>query len=265
MVVLDEHANLIQNYMTTDHEIFLAYDCGKGPGRRLIRPDNPYAGGFYALRDAIGEMMQERTIRAYHYTRMTDSEIAILHRDGVHLSTPTTLRARLDALVAAGNLSAEASSILYDASPFHSEQLQSRSNKFWMVSHPIATDDSGVIPLMSHWGGEVASMRMRDRVRLAELAKIGTARVLELAVPLSLTNHSHAAGKAVVATYGRIRGCIPDKSAFDLYAQQRLQPDAILAVHSETDPSFTQIGRGYPTDFVDVDIGRWKELTGEDD
>jgi hypothetical protein len=262
---LNKHANLIQNYFRKDHDNFLAYDLAKGPDRALIRPDNPHAGGFYALQDAIGELMRSRTIRAYHYTRMTDAEIAILQRDGIHLSTQTTLRARFDALVGLGSLSAEASNLLYDASPFHSEQLESRSNKFWMVSHPIATDDSGVTPLMSHWGGEVASMWMRDPVLLAELAKIGVARVIELAVRLSVTNHSYSAGKAVIATYGRTRGCIPEKSAFDLYAQQPLPPDAILAVRSDTDPSFAQIGRGYPIDFVDVDIGRWKELTGEDD
>lgn len=108
------------------------------------------------------------------------------------------------------------STLLYDAGPFQSDQLESRSNKFWMVFHPSGIDDSGVKPLMSHWGGEVAAMWMRDPDLLAQLAAIGLARILELAVPRAATNHSHAAGKAVVATFGRLLGRIPDKQAFDL-------------------------------------------------
>jgi hypothetical protein len=44
-----------------------------------------------------------------------------------------------------------------------------------------------------------------------------------------------------------------------------LPPEAILAVHSNGEPSFIRMAQGYPAGFVDVSIGRWKELTGEDD
>ncbi|RWX04969.1 hypothetical protein EHI45_30970 [Rhizobium leguminosarum] len=263
--VLEKNADLIQAYMETDRQIFLAYDHYSGSDRPLARPDNAYATRFYDFQEMVGEQMRARVIRAFHYTRMTDDEIAILRRQGIHLSTPETLRARLDALVATGSLSREASCVLYDASPFHSDQLASRSHKFWMISHPLAIHDSGVEPLMSHWGGEVASMWMRDPGLLAQLATIGSARVIELAVPVSATNHSYSAGKAVVATFGRSRGCIPDKHAFDLYASQPLPPEAILDVHSNGEPNFIRMAQGYPAGFVDVSIARWKELTGEDD
>lgn len=238
------------------------------PSHRQIRSTRFLFTLQLALRSnavMVGKLMQTRVIRAFHYTRMTDAEIAILRRQGIYLSTPETLRTRLDALVATGSLSLEASAVLYDASTFHSDQLASRSHKFWMISHPLAINDSGVEPLMSHWGGEVASMWMRDPDLLAQLATIGSARILELAVPLSATNQSYPAGKAVVATFGRSRSCIPDKHAFDLYAFQPLPPEAILDIHSEGEPNFIWMAQGYPAGFVDVSIGRWKELTGEDD
>ena len=263
--LLEENADLIQAYMHRDHEIFLSYDHYSGPNRPLTRPDNPYATRFYAFQETVGEQMQARVIRAFHYTRMTDAEIAILHREGIQLSTPETLRARLDALVATGSLSPDASFVLYDASPFQSDQRAARSNKFWMISHPLAINDSGVEPLMSHWGGEVASMWMREPDILARLASIGSARILELAVPVSATNQSYSAGKAVVATFGRSRGCMPDKHAFDLYTFRPLPPESVLNVHSEGEPNFFRMAQGYPAEFVDVSVGRWKELTGEND
>lgn len=39
----------------------------------------------------------------------------------------------------------------------------------------------------------------------------------------------------------------------------------MLAVHTDGDAAFAAIGKSYPPGYIDVDIGRWKELTGEED
>jgi hypothetical protein len=260
--MLREKVELIQAHLSTDRQNFLAYDLGRE--RSALRPQNRHAANFIALEEAVAREMESRTIRAFHYTRMTDDELSVLRRDGIHLSTPETLRCRLDALVKARELPQAASDSLYEQSPFHSDQFRSRADKFWMASHPISIDDSGVVPLMKHWGGEVASMWSKDEVLLALLASIGQPRVIEIAVPVSATRHSFHAGRAVVATFARSHGCVAEKKGFDLYVKEPLPPSAILAVHSEGDRSFNAMGRGYPTGYVDVSVGYWKELTGED-
>lgn len=208
--------------------------------------------------------MQQRTIRAFHYTCLTDGEVSALMRDGIHLSTPETLRRRLDEVVSAGGLPRDVADRLYAESPFHSDQRKARADKFWMTSHPTPVDNRGVEPLMKHWGGEVASMWVRNETFFALLASLGKPRIIGVAVPMCATRHSHNAGVAVVATFARSRGSIPAKHAFDLYVNQPLAPAAILAAHTEGDEAFVKMARGYPAAFVDVDIGRWKELTGED-
>ena len=250
--ILENQTDLVRNYMATERMIFLSHDLGRGPERSVLRPNNPYASAFLAFKEALGEQMQFRTIRAWHYTRLTELELEIMLRDGIHLSTPPTLRARLNALVASGKLDAKIADDLFAASPFHSDQLEARANKFWMVSHPIPTDDSGVKPLMSHWGGEVASMWTEDPDLLAPLAATGTPSVLEISVPLALSRHSYNAGGAVVATFGRSLGCSPDKNGFDLYVTAPLNPNAVLRVHSADNSAFHTIGRGYPNGYVDV-------------
>jgi hypothetical protein len=259
---LHDHLDVITAYVARDREIFLAHELGRS--RSLMRPDNTHAAAFHALQDAMGEAMKTRSIRAWHYTRMTDAEVALARRDGIHLSTPQALQTRFDALVAAGDLTADQVEALYAASPFHA-QHDSRSGKFWMTSHPIAIDDGGVEPLMAHWGGEVASMWMKDEALFAPLATIGRPRILEVAVPLAATHHAHSAGCAVVATYGRAEGAHPEKKAFDLYVHEPLLSTALLAVHTEGEATFAAMGRTHPAGFVDVSIGFWKELTGEDD
>ncbi len=253
----------IKSYFDTEVEIFLAHDLGRGP-RTVLRPENPHYDAFERLEAAITALMAERTIRAYHYTRLADDEVARMHTHGIEPSTPNTLRARLDGRVRAGALKQEHIEVLLKASPFQT-QLKNRANMFWMTSHPIAIDDFGVTPLMKHWGGEVASMWLKDEELLATLAAIGKPRIIEIAVPLSSTSHAYGAAKAVVAAYGRSLGAIPEKHLFSLYASAHLSPEVILAVHTEGDDAFVRIGRSYPEGFVDTNVGRWKELTGEDD
>lgn len=263
--ILEANADLIRGYLDRDIEIFLTYERATGPDRPLMRPSNAYAAGFMALKDALGVEMETRTIRAWHYTRLTDSEVEALKTTGVEMSTLASLTVRLAGRVAAGDFSQAVADDLFAASPFHTDQLGERKDKFWMTSHPTAIDDSGVVSLMALWGGEVASFWQRDPTHLATLAGVGRRSIVELAVPLAQTRHAYAASEAVLATFGRSRASIPSKHAFDLYAKSPLPASAVLAIHAEPDSSFAAMGVTFPAGFVDVDIGRWKELTGEDD
>lgn len=262
---LEEHAELIRDYFDTEHAIFLSYHLNRSPDRATLRQENPRASAYYALLEAVGELIASRHIRTFHYTRLTDDEVGDLRRSGIHLSTPEALRRRLDALVASGGLPEDIANRLYGESPFHSDQLDARSGKFWMASHPVEINDSGVKPLMERWGGEVASFWVSDAVLFTPLTRLGKARIIEIATPLDASHHTHAASKAMVATFGRSRGAIPEKSAFDLYVETPLPMGAVLAVHTEDEATFAAMGRTYPAGFIDVDVGRWKELTGEDD
>jgi hypothetical protein len=202
-----------------------------------------------AFIEEVGRDMESRTIRAWHYTRVVDSEVDVVRARGIYLSTLETLRQRLNAQVAAGLFSTEISDALYAASPFH-EQREIRSNKFWMTSHPIPIDDGGVTLLLKNWGGESAYFWLEDE-KLEELvADIGRSRVLEIAVPLAMTTHGYSAGNAVVATFARTLRLLPDGGDFDLYSIDSLRPEAVIAIHSAGEANFAAIARGYPTGFV---------------
>jgi hypothetical protein len=56
---------------------------------------------------------------------------------------------------------------------------------------------------------------------------------------------------------------VPEKSGFDLRVSSALPASAVLKLHTEGEPTFQDVGRNYPSGFIDVDIGRWEELTGE--
>ncbi len=213
--------------------------------------ENPFAHERQQiLEHIIMPAMERYTIRAWHYTRLTDDETKLLQSGGIYTSNLRAIRSRLDAQVATGVISANIADALYGASPFH-HQEESRSGKFWMVSHPFSIDDHGVELLLAHWGGEGVYFWLQDN-ELIELVKgIGRPRVVEVAVPLRFTTSAYLAAKAVVATFVTKHGCEPEWPAFDLYSTSALGADAVLNVLTEGEANFTALARGYPAQFHD--------------
>lgn len=253
---LNVHRDVIRDYMLTSRTQWLEREASD---HTKPHPDNPYAGEFMWVQEHIMGLMEARTIRAWHYTRLTDAEVRALQQKGIYPSSLDTIRSRFAAQVAAGAFTQEVADRLFADSPYQSDQFGSRSNKFWMVSHPVDVEDGGVELLLESWGGEAAYFWQRDLQLQDILKQIGRSRVLEIAIPLIHSRHAFSAAEAVLATYGRTLGCRPDKHAFDLYTHQPLGPGHILAVHSEDESNFSAIARGYPVGFLDVNLGRWDE------
>jgi hypothetical protein len=241
---LDDHASLIRDYIMTDRRLFLEREASD---RRLPAPENPFAVDFYRMTErVVMKIMASRTIRGWHYTRMTDDEVVSLRASGIYLSSLETIRSRLAAQVLAGAFSQDAADQLFADSPFSRGQEESRSSKFWMVSHPLTCDDGGVELLLGHWGGEATYFWQQDPKLQATLRQLGKPRVLEVAAPMAYSNHAYCAARATVAAYARRMNCPTEEMAFDFYVVEPLGPQHILDVHTENEPSYMSLGRGYP-------------------
>jgi len=245
---LQANAGLVRDYTATERAMSLErHASALGATYR----GNPHTEDYLRFLETLGQRMKHSAIRAWHYTRLTDSEVDALRTTGVHLSTLETMRQRLDAQVATGQISVEIANALFEESPLHdSQQITSRSNRFWMTSHPLMIEDDGVALLLDNWGGEVVYFWLDEAKHLQQVVSgIGRARVLEIGVPLDATDHAYVAGKSIAATFARSLGHIPDFGAFDLCAVRPLGPEAILAVYTEGEATFDRIGRGYPINF----------------
>jgi hypothetical protein len=245
---LNARRELLCDYELTNRKNFLAQQ--ESTGLVPLKSNTHAAERSYVVEKVIMPAMEQRTIRVWHYTRLTDDETALLRSVGVYLSNLEAIRRRLNVLVEARVLSADQADALYAASPFH-EQNVSRSGKFWMVSHPVSADNSGVKLLLESWGGEGVYFRLDDSQLIELLKRVGRPRVIELAVPMLFTRKAYLAAEAVVATFVKALGCEPDLAAFNLYTTSALRADAVLNIHTEGEPNFAALARGYPAKFVD--------------
>jgi hypothetical protein len=244
---LRANTDLIRDTMLTDRKLYREREATSPKG---AYGDNPYKEHFLRLLDEIGCDMRTLTIRAWHYTRLTDGEVEKIRATGIYPATLETLRQRHDAAIAAGLFTSETAAALFAVSPFH-KQLDVRSNRFWMTSNPIVINDARVRLLLGSWGGESTYFWLEDPALQELVARIGTPRVLEIAVPLRVTDRAYEAGRTVISSFGKSLGCGAEIEGFDLYAVQALGPDTVIAIHSQGDPNFAALGQGYPIGFVD--------------
>ena len=249
--VLLEHSNLIRKYVETENRIFREFDNDSGPDRPILRPENPYASAFLDLKENLVRYMQSRTIRAWHYTRMTIEEVETVYSDGIHLSTPESLATRIDRLIQSGCMTKNLAERLISASPFQSDQRKTREGKFWLVSDPIPIDDSRVTRLLRYRGGEVGSFHTNDPTLLVPLKNINLGYVLEVVVPLATPRHNDLAACSIVAAHARGLGLTHLSHAFDLYVTKPLDRCSVQRIHTEGRECYAEIGRSYPSGFAE--------------
>lgn len=251
LAFLDKNADLLRSYWTEDKRLF---DERERQTLRGPPEHNRYGPGFSALKEEATALMGERTIRAWHFTRLTDAEVADVRARGMVPMEIGHIRQRLDALVDAGLLASAMADALFAASPYHAQLQRNREGRIWLTAQPYPLDDSGVVELLAAWGGESVNFVHRRGAVRELLMTIGRPRVIEVALPLAITTRADSAASNILDAYAATVGpCGGWGGGSDMVAVQPISPDRIIAVHSPGDPSYKQLGRGYPDRFIAKD------------
>lgn len=203
-VTLRENADLIASYWSESGRLFREREART---RRGPPEENRFGREYQRLTETVGGMMEDRTIRAWHYTRLTDAEVAHILAEGMLPMTLAIIRERLDGAVAEGSFDQATADELYDASPYHRQFDGNRENRTWLAAEPFPVDSSDVDELLARWGGESVAFDHRCG-RLSDLLEgTGRPRVLELEVPVASTTRAYEAGCAVIDAYSFTLGC----------------------------------------------------------
>lgn len=222
------------------------------------RNRNPFADNYNRIREELAALMSSKTIRAFHYTRMIDTEVENVLANGFFAPTSETafghLSDRVGRLVEMGMLSIQEGDRIFSASPLnHPDQLQARQG-LWLTTVPFNPEDRSVSLLVNNWGGEVGYFwidESQDPDLLTRVQSIGRGRIFELAVPMSDKDGRQLsacwpAAKDILNVLGMSHGFQTERLGFDLAIKSALPASAILAVHTEGDESYTTFGVNDP-------------------
>lgn len=249
-----EHSDTILRYHQHERE---TDEYLKTLTRWEMPKPNPYADAYNSLREELSALMSTKTIRAFHYTRLVETEVENVLANGFTAPTTETsfqrLSERLNHVVDEGHLTqAEADQVIARSPLNDPTQLNARRG-FWMTTGAFHPTEGAVELLVGHWGGEVGYFWIDSNQApdlLARVQSIGRGRIFEVAVPLSEPNGEpifgcFSAAQQVVDVFSCAHGFPVWNNGFDLSYRSDIPAESLLAVHSEGDEKYEAFGRGY--------------------
>ncbi|UVK48267.1 hypothetical protein BPNPMPFG_007606 (plasmid) [Mesorhizobium sp. AR07] len=247
---LESHRDIIDGYSALERkkDIMVAKLATWVP----IQP-NRFQGDYAATVDGLAEIMSTKTLRTFHYTRMTDDEVESVQAEGMVPTSVDSLNNRVDRQVAAGGLTPEQGTRIIKRPRLRTDFGVRKG--FWSTTVPLHPDESAVKLLVEHWGGESAYWLLvgtEDEDVISVLKEIGRGRVFEITVPLAEANGGLAGfsvARIAVREYACSLGSEFLREGLDLGVEHKLPPSNILRIHSEGEEGYTVIGRGYPTTY----------------
>ncbi len=224
---------------------------------------NRYFSQYEALQLRVAKALTECKIRVWHYTRLLDFETTAM-TETIELSTVEKMRARLTELERRGHLSSSDVECLLQGSVLKT-QKKCRENRFFCVSSPLGVTDRGVELLLGNWGGEVVYFHQKDESLLQKLRALGLPRVIEIAAEVSDPISRYSLARCVLDTYALDLGFPLYPSGIDLCIKENPPPARVLAVHTQGEEKFHEIGQTYPegTDILLSRHERWNKLSDD--
>ncbi|WP_299940027.1 hypothetical protein [uncultured Nitratireductor sp.] len=213
---------------------------------------NPFVHGYHDIQEKISALMQDRTIRVFHYTRMTDAEVDRFMGDGIIPTSLEFLEVRINRVVQEELITAEQGKEIFKRSPLHSPALYGVRKGFWTTTGAFHPTDPGVNLLLEHWGGESAYWCItgeNDDELTDTLRNLGRGRIFEIHLPVADANHGNAntsLGAPIVREYARTLGFDIYPEARDITIYEPAPPSVIIRHHNEGDEKYDHFGRGYP-------------------
>jgi len=153
---LERHEDVIVLHRERDAEISKIEPPKDALERNHFKwPKNEHYSDYLNVRDGLTPILERKSIRAFHYSRLTDMEIDHMREEGMVPTSIEFLKQRVDRQIQAGNLTLQQGKVLLECSPLVIDDCGVREG-FWMASSPFHPEDHAVNLLVGSWGGESA-------------------------------------------------------------------------------------------------------------
>ena len=189
----------------------------------------------------VGRALEGHTIKGWHCTRLTDTEVDAIRERGLHPPSGETLRRRLEEVAETGLIAKEARDRLLVE---NSANDGNRTGKIWFCfDRPCKRDEGAIGRFFSHWGGEALYRHHeKDSVTGPILARVGKPRVIEVEVPVVAIDQNYRCAFQVRKQWLEAGEESPGTGeSFDSYSVTPISPDAINKIVTYPERTFCEI------------------------
>jgi hypothetical protein len=214
---------------------------------RINPPSNPHENARTSVLDAANALLRDRSLVAFHCTRLTSDEVASIQQNGFDPLSVDLVTRRVSARVAAGDLTEELGKHLLEKTR---ARESNRTGLLWVIfTKTTLKDESGVYRFFDYWGGEALYMPHEQNNHVAPiLKKLGRPAIVEVSVRVSDMPGYPPVGERLLSGFLHRRGIETENDfEFEDNIKVRLAGTQIRRVLTDADDDFfTLTGRKRP-------------------
>jgi hypothetical protein len=203
--------------------------------------ENRHASARQSIIEEVEALAGPLDISSFHCTRLCADEIENIRRDGMLPSSPQFLTERINARMAAGDLS-EAIAERLRAKNMATDE--NRRGMIWFVSGAsiLREDESGLYRLFRYWGGEALyGLYERDEEVASILQQLGQPCIVAASLPIA-NYQPFFLGRALYAAFMKSRGIRADRSTgAEGNIKMPVLAERILSIVTFADPEFEKL------------------------
>lgn len=197
------------------------------------------------IENTLPNLIEESEFRLLHYSRLLDSEITSIASSGMRPTSKEFLSDRLRTACSEGKISDADSKEILAKSVLNDPSQWVREGEICFVSAPKPHSNSGISPLLGHWGGEMAHFWLQNAELKAKLTHIGRPCVIECSIRLERDLDKVRASCAILNQFLKLRVEWSEPSECEFHFRRAITASEVLDCHVSGSASFASLEKGY--------------------
>jgi len=225
--ILRTNQELIKQYLDEEKRVELL-------GRedieiRYFPPLNPHKQQYLEVDQVINEILMGQSFVGFHATRLTQSEISNIIRDGLQPLTPELVKEKAGILLRDNYISASEAELIIQN---NSSQEENREKMVWLF-HCISTlkDRGSLINLFSYWGGEAIYRHFQgDLYSSPDLKQIGQPCIVVCSLPGAEMESIQTISDRMIRYWSSLQSLEPHSCEFDHFVKHTVEVIEIISI-----------------------------------
>ena len=219
--------------------------CAENVSLRRRPPTNEHEAAHERILARVSALIGDLCLVGYHCTRLHVDEIEGIRRAGLVPLGEELVKQKIARRVAVGDFSRDvANQLLTTTLANVAGAWGARKEMIWFVfTRELLRDESGIWRLISFWGGEALYIAHEENTTIGPiLTGIGTACIVEAAVPVRSINSGRPAAERVVCSFLDRRGVETEHGPqMEGYAKVPVGGELIRGVVTRSEAAFEEL------------------------
>ncbi|MDP2173249.1 MAG: hypothetical protein Q8J62_05700 [Candidatus Cloacimonadaceae bacterium] len=229
IALLEKNREIVKSYIDEENRVELL--SREDVEIRCFPPLNPHKWQFRKIDQQIHNILKAHSFVGFHATRLTQTEISNIIRDGLQPLTCELVITKIDILIQNNHINARDAELI-----IHNNSAQERYREgIVCLFHCNSTlkDSGGLNDLFSYWGGEAIYRHFKDNTTPLDLKQIGKPCIVVCSLPGNEMNTIPSTSERMISYWNSLKNSEPTCFDFDHFVKHKVEVIKVISAEDD--------------------------------